>query len=107
MFGSCIIHILYTACAKIKKIYSSAKRLILVRNIRNKPLALTVTQLFELFRKLSSVNQNNFTAKLTERLADIISKVKGRTNAEHSRIQDKLYGKRYSIFDIYQNATKI
>ena len=63
--------------------------LILLRNIRNKPLALTVTQLFELFRKLSSVNQNNFTARVTERLAAIISKVTGRTNAEHSRIKNK------------------
>jgi len=81
--------------------------LILLRNIRKKPVALTVTQLYELFRKLSSANQNNFTAKLTERLAVIISKVTGRTNAEHSRIKDKLYGKRYSIFNIYQNATKI
>jgi hypothetical protein len=27
VFGSCIIHILYTGCAKIKKNYSGAKRL--------------------------------------------------------------------------------
>ena len=27
LFGSCIIHILYTGCAKIKKKYSGAKRL--------------------------------------------------------------------------------
>jgi len=31
VFGSCIIHILYTVCAKIKKSYSGAKRL---NNIR-------------------------------------------------------------------------
>jgi hypothetical protein len=30
VFGSCIIHILYTGCAKIKKKYSGAKRLICV-----------------------------------------------------------------------------
>ena len=29
MFGSCIIHILYTGCAKIKKNNSGAKRLTL------------------------------------------------------------------------------
>jgi len=29
VFGSCIIHILYTVCAKIKKNYSGAKRLII------------------------------------------------------------------------------
>lgn len=58
-----------------------------------------------MFRKLPSVNHNNFTVKLTERLAAIISKVTGRTNAEHSRIKDKLYAKRYYIFHIYQNAT--
>jgi len=27
VFGSCIIHILYTGCAKIKENYSGAKRL--------------------------------------------------------------------------------
>ena len=32
IFGSCIIHILYTGCAKIKKNNSSAKRLILCNN---------------------------------------------------------------------------
>ena len=30
VFGSCIIHILYTECAKIKKNNSSAKRLMFV-----------------------------------------------------------------------------
>ena len=30
LFGSCIIHILYTGCAKIKKNNSGAKRLIIV-----------------------------------------------------------------------------
>jgi len=30
LFGSCIIHILYTGCAKIKKNNSGAKRLIAV-----------------------------------------------------------------------------
>jgi hypothetical protein len=30
LFGSCIIHILYTGCAKIKKKYSGAKGLITV-----------------------------------------------------------------------------
>lgn len=74
--------------------------LILRRNIRNKPVALSVTKLFELFHKLSSAIQNNITANLTERLAVIISKVTGRTNAEHSHIKDKLCGKRYSTFDI-------
>jgi len=64
--------------------------LILLRNIRNKPVAITVTKFFELFHKLSSAIQNNFTAKLTERLAVIISKVTGRTNPEHSHIKDKL-----------------
>jgi hypothetical protein len=29
LFGSCIIHILYTGCAKIKKNYSGAKGLIM------------------------------------------------------------------------------
>ena len=29
VFGSCIIHILYTGCAKIKKNHSGAKRLII------------------------------------------------------------------------------
>ena len=52
--------------------------LILLRNIRNKPAALTVIKLFELFLKLSSVIRDNFTARLTERLAVIISKVTGR-----------------------------
>jgi len=28
IFGSCVIHILYTECAKIKKKYSGSKRLI-------------------------------------------------------------------------------
>jgi len=79
--------------------------LLTLRNNRNKPVALTVTKL--LFHKLSSAIQNNFTAKFTERLAVIISKVTGRTNAEHSHIKIKLYGKRYSVFNIYQNATKI
>ena len=31
LFGSCIIHILYTGCAKIKKNISGAKRLTLLR----------------------------------------------------------------------------
>jgi hypothetical protein len=33
LFGSCIIHILYTECAKIKKNNSGAKRLLLVEDI--------------------------------------------------------------------------
>lgn len=81
--------------------------LILLHNIQNKPVALTVTKLFELFYKLSSAIQDNFTATLTEHLAVITSKVTGRTNAEHSHTKDKLCGKRYSVFNIYQNATKI
>jgi len=33
LFGSCIIHILYTGCAKIKKNNSGAKRLIITDRI--------------------------------------------------------------------------
>ena len=35
VFGSCIIHILYTGCAKIKKKISGAKRLSKVSKVRH------------------------------------------------------------------------
>ena len=38
LFGSCIIHILYTGCAKIKKNYSGAKGLMIL------PLAVAWSQ---------------------------------------------------------------
>jgi len=42
VFGSCIIHILYTGCAKIKKIISGAKRL---RQTPPPPILTTATDL--------------------------------------------------------------
>ena len=48
IFGSCIIHILYTGCGKIKKNNSSAKRL---------TYNFDVTTIFDITSKLQNISQ--------------------------------------------------
>ena len=72
LFGSCIIHILYTGCAEIKKKYSGAKGLnaIIIFFFKNHVMAQILSER-NVCRRLSTVPKTSFLLTSKEKFADL------------------------------------